>query len=57
MSDPKWCVKGNWLFKIKSIIADTSKTYILKLEGNLGPFTVKKKYMQGILFTKKPRRW
>ena len=42
MSIPNWFIDGNRLFKVKEVIQETKKTFILKLEGLQGTMQLKK---------------
>jgi hypothetical protein len=42
MKIPNWFIDGNRLFKVKEVIQETKKTFILKLEGLQGTRQLKK---------------
>ena len=42
MRVPNWFIDGNRLFKVKEVVQETKKTFILKLEGLQGIKQLKK---------------
>jgi len=55
MKIPHWFIDGHRLFKVKDIIRQTKKTYILRIEGLKGIKQLKKK--DGRLRYRKRKPW